>query len=81
MGVTCMKKYLKALKRLTEGEVPPRRRLRSMRKAVSYLMGDASGLGFRSVMWYQSRLVSEAGEFTPLYQGRYSNFREGKKLT
>ena len=76
-----MKKYLKELKRLTEGKVPPRRRMRSMRQAVSYLVGDASGLGFGSVMWYQSRLVSESGEFTPLYQGRYSNFREGEKLT
>ena len=41
-------------------------------------MVDASGLGFGSVMWSQSRIVSEAGEFNSLYQGRSLNFREGE---
>ena len=41
-----MKKDLEALKRLTEGEVPPRRRMKDMRQAVDYLMEYASGLGF-----------------------------------
>ena len=44
-------------------------------------MGDASGLGFESVLWGQGKLVSESGEFTSLYQGISSNFREGDNLT
>ena len=44
-------------------------------------MGDASGLGFVSFMWSQTRLVLESGGFNPLYQGRSSNFREGEDLT
>ena len=58
-------------------ESTPRRCLRAMRQVVTYLIGDASELGFGLVMWSQSRLVSEAGEFNPLYQGRYSNFGAG----
>ena len=65
---------------LTEGELPPRQRLRAMRQAVAYLIGDVSGLGFGSFMWSQSRLVSEVGEFTPLYQGISSNSIEGGNL-
>ena len=30
-----LKKYLEVLKRLTEGKLPPRRRLRAMRQAVA----------------------------------------------
>ena len=56
-SVHCLKIFLEALKHLTERELPPRRRLKAMRQAVAYLMGDASGLGFGLVMWYQSRLV------------------------
>ena len=52
---------LKALNQLKEEENPPRRKLRSKRKAVDYLMGDASGLGFGSVIWSQRRLALEAG--------------------
>ena len=77
MGVNQLINYLEALKRLIEVEVPPSRCLRAMWQAVAYMMGDASGLGFGSVMWSQSRLVLETREFTPLYQGRSSNFREG----
>ena len=36
---------------------------------MAYFMVDASGLGLGSVMWCQRSLVSEAGEFNPLYQG------------
>ena len=76
-GVPFLRNYLEALKLLTEGEVYPRRCLRVMRQAVAYLMVDASGLGFGSVMWSQRRLVLEAGYFTPLYQGISYNYRRG----
>ena len=56
-SVPWLKRYLEALKCLTEGEVPPRRQLISMRKSVAYLVGDSSGLGFILVTWSQSRLV------------------------
>ena len=68
-GVTQLRKDLEALKRLTEGEVPYRRRLRSMSQVVAYLMGDASLLGLGLVMWSQRMVVLDAGEFTILYQG------------
>ena len=46
-GVPKTRKELEALKRLTEEEVPPMRRLRAMRQELAYLVGDASELGFR----------------------------------
>ena len=81
MCVACLKRGLEALKLLTEGGARHRRHLRAIRKDLSYLIGDASGLGFGSVMWSQSRLVSGAGDFNPLYQGISLNFREGGNLT
>ena len=81
IGVHQLRKYFEALKRLIEGEVPPRRRLRAMRQTVAYLMVDYSGLGFVLVMWYKIRLVMEGGEFTPLSQGISLNPREGRNLT
>ena len=74
--VLSLKKDLDALKHLTEGVRPPRLQLRSMSQAVAYLMGEASILGFGSVMWSQRRLVSEAGYFTPMYHGIYLDFIE-----
>ena len=81
MGVPCLKFYLLSLGRLTEDQTPPRRQLREQIPAVAYLMLDASGLGYGSVLWVQGKLVSELGGFNPLYQGRSSNFREGDNLT
>ena len=40
-----------------------------------------SGLAFGLVIWCQGKIVSESGYFTPLYQGRYSNFQELDHLT
>ena len=74
MGVPCLKFYLLVMGRLTEDQEPPWRQLMTQRQAVAYLMGYASGLGFGSVLWVQGKLVSESGEFIPLYQGRSSNF-------
>ena len=67
MGVTRLKFYLLALGRLTEDQAQPRKKLRVQRQAVAYLIGYASGLGFGSVLLGQGKLVSESGEFTPLY--------------
>ena len=52
-----------------------------MRQAVAYWIGDVRGLGFGSMMWSQSCLVLEVGDFTLLYQGRSSNFTERENLT
>ena len=81
MGVLRLKFDLLALGRLTEDQAPLQRQLRAQRQATTYLMGDASDLGFGSVLWVQEKLVSESGEFTTLYQGRLSKFREGDNLT
>ena len=56
-GVPRRKQYLHGIQHLTEGEVTPRQKLRETRKEVVYLMGYASGLGFRSAMWSQRSLV------------------------
>ena len=76
-----LNKDIDALKHLEYGERPSRRQMRAMRQVVDYLMGDSSGMGFGSIMWYQSRLVSEAVEFTPMYQVRTLNFREEENVT
>ena len=81
MGFPCLKFYLLALGRLTEDQAPLQRQLRAQRQSVSYLMGDTSGVEFGLVLWGQGRLVSESGEFTSLYQGRFSNFQKGDNLT
>ena len=44
-------------------------------------MGNVSKLEFGLVMWCQTKLILEQVEFTLIYQGRYSNFREGTNLT
>ena len=44
-------------------------------------MGYASGLGFDLVLWFQTKLVLEAREFTPLYKGGPSDFRDVYNLT
>ena len=44
-------------------------------------MGYASWLGFGSVLWGKGRIISESGEFTPLYQERSSDGLEGDNLT
>ena len=51
MKVPPLKFDLLALGRLTEDQTPQLRQLRSQRQAVAYLMGNASGLGFGSVLW------------------------------
>ena len=43
--------------------------------------GRCSGNRFGSVKCCQRNLVSEGGEFTPLYQGRFSNVYGGEKMT
>ena len=67
MGVPPLEFDLIALGRLTEDQTPPQRQLRAQRQADAYIMGDASGLGFGLVLWGQGKLVSESGEFNPLY--------------
>ena len=66
---------LDALGRLTDAVKKPRRQLRAGRQAAAYLMGDASGTGFGSVLWGRGRLSLESGEFCNLYHGRSPNFR------
>ena len=52
-----MRDYLFELGRLTKVINHPGRHLRSGRQAVTYLMGDASGLRFGLVLWGQRRLT------------------------
>ena len=73
--------YSLAMGRLTEVQSPQRRQLRLQIQSISCPTGDVSGLGCGSVLWCQGKLVSESGEFTPLYQGTSSNFQEGDNLT
>ena len=75
MGVPRLKFDLIAMGILNEYQTVPQRKLREQRLAVTYIMGDASALRFGLVLWGQGKLVSESREFTPLHQGRPSNFR------
>ena len=72
---------LVALGRLTEAIKPPRRQIREGRQALVYLMSDASGLGFVSVLWGKMRLASDSGDLCPLYQGRLLKIIGGENLT
>ena len=80
MGIMRLKLDLLALERLTDNQPPPQRQLMEKRKSVAYLIGYTSGLGFGLVLWGQGKMLSESGEFPPLYQGRSSNFQEGDNL-
>ena len=61
VGVPQLKCDLLALVILTEQQTPPRRQLMAQRQAVAYILGDASGLVFRLMLWVQGKLVSESG--------------------
>ena len=74
-------KDLEAFKCLTEEEVTPTQQMIVIIQAVAYLVGDSSVLGFGLVVWSQRRLLLEAREFTPPYQGRSYNFIEEGNLT
>ena len=58
IGVPCLRLYILALGRLKKKKLPPRRHLTVQRQALAYLMGDASGVGFGSVLWGQGRIIS-----------------------
>ena len=77
MGVTHLKFDLLALGKLTEDQAPPRRQLRDQRQYVSYIMGDASGLGIGLVLWGQGKQFFESGEFTPCIKGYRQTFKKG----
>ena len=70
MGVLRLKGDLKASRHLTEEEKTPKLQLKEKMQTVAYIMGYARRLGFGSLVWYQRKIVLDAGEFTPLYQGR-----------
>ena len=46
---------------------------------MSYVMVDASEIGFGLVLWCQKKLISEVGEFTFLYQRISYKFPKGEK--
>ena len=66
-GVQQLGNNLYELGRFMEELKPLKRHLRAGKKAVAYLMGHTSGLGFSAVLWGQGRLYSESGEFCTLY--------------
>ena len=57
IGVPCLRGYLLAPGRLKKGKVTPRIKLTVQRQALAYLMGNASGVGFGSVLWGQGRMI------------------------
>ena len=58
MVVKHLKFYLLTLGILNEDQTQPQRKLKAQRQSSAYIMGDASGLGFGSVLWGQGKLVS-----------------------
>ena len=81
VGVPRLRGDLLSLELLKNDTVPLSRKLIVQIQAVVFLMGDARGVGFVSVVWGQGRLILESGEFTPLYQVRSSKFWEVDNLT
>ena len=57
IGVPHLRGYLIALGSLKKEKQTPRRQLTVQRYTLSYLMGDASGVGFGSVLWVQGRNI------------------------
>ena len=64
----------------TKSKDPPVQHLMSRYQEVAYLMGDLSGNGFGSLLWREDVVECDSGEFTLIYQGRYSKFRESNNM-
>jgi hypothetical protein len=68
---------LRALEKLTEPPVPPKRKIRSkMIIHVEYGFGDASGKGFGSTITLNGVILWRAGQWEPSYEEESSNLRE-----
>ena len=63
---------------MTASKETPVRHIRYRAREVDYLMDDASGKEFGSALWREDMTEFESGEFTIIYQGTSSNFREAK---
>ena len=57
IGVPRFRGYLLAIGGFTKETVPLRRQLTLQRQALAYLMGDASWVGFVSVLWGQGIMI------------------------
>ena len=57
IGVPPLRGYLLVLVSLTKEKLPPHRHITVQRQASDYLMEDASGVGFVSVLWGQGRMI------------------------
>ena len=55
--VPCLRGYLLAIGRLKKETLTLQIQLTAQRQAFSYLMGDASGVRFVSVLWGQGRII------------------------
>jgi hypothetical protein len=73
---------IKAMKDLTEGDVPARHRYRATDKIhVLYLSGDASGAGFGSaIIGPDQSIMYQSGTWKPEFGNESSNFREAENL-
>ena len=58
IGVSILRGYLLELGRLTKEKLFPRKQLTVQRPELAYLMGDASGAGFGSMLWCHGRMIS-----------------------
>jgi hypothetical protein len=68
---------LRALEKLTEPLVPPKRTIRSKNIIqVEYGFGDASGKGFGSTISLNGKILWRAGQWQPHYEEESSNLRE-----
>ena len=65
IGYPRLRLYIIALGRLTNDKVTPRRHTLVQIQAPAYLMGDASGVGFGSMLWGQGIIILWSGGVTP----------------
>jgi hypothetical protein len=72
---------VRALSNLTQQDEPPLVKVRANGALMAcYLMGDASGKGFGSALWWKDKLLWESGNFAETYQAESSNYREASNL-
>jgi hypothetical protein len=72
---------LACLAELTAFDVPPRRKIRSSEVIrVEYGLGDASGKGFGSSIFWGSKVIWRSGQWKKSFESESSNWREFENI-
>ena len=80
IGVPRLRLYILALGRLINEKVTPQRHITVQRHTLAYLMVDASGVVFGSVLWGHGRIFLIRSIHSTVLGG-VINFQEGYNIT